>query len=151
MFATNPVYFFSFILGIRKKITILFTIFLCLIFLLLLNRPQKHPNMVLYDMFSQPYIQYPVPALAYVRSRLSLVYYLCREQKMPHTANYNVHPFMSSPPSVYKTHYIKVQPKDGVAQARFYVMYKTWSEWVEDLYYILYWRGAGASTLWDKN
>ena len=32
--------------------------------------PQKHPNMVLYGIFSQPYIQYPVRARAYMRSRL---------------------------------------------------------------------------------
>ena len=41
-----------------------------------INRPQKSPNMVLYGMLSQPYIQYPVRARAYVRSRLSLVYWL---------------------------------------------------------------------------
>ena len=35
-----------------------------------LNRPQKHPNMVLFGMFSEPYIQYPVQAQAYVRSCL---------------------------------------------------------------------------------
>ena len=40
-----------------------------------LNRPQKHPNVVLYGKFSQLYIQYPVRARAYVRSRLSIVYF----------------------------------------------------------------------------
>ena len=29
-----------------------------------LNRPQKHPNMVPYGMFSQPYSLYPVQARA---------------------------------------------------------------------------------------
>ena len=38
-----------------------------------LNRPQKCPNMGLYFMFSQPYIQHPVRARGYLRSRLSLV------------------------------------------------------------------------------
>ena len=38
-----------------------------------LNRPQKGPNMVLNGQFSQPYSQYPVQALTYVRSRLCLV------------------------------------------------------------------------------
>ena len=38
-----------------------------------LNTPQKHTNMVVYGMFSQPYSQYPVRARADVRSRLSLV------------------------------------------------------------------------------
>ena len=39
-----------------------------------LNRPQKCPNMVFYGMFSQQYIQYPVRARAYVRSRLFTCY-----------------------------------------------------------------------------
>ena len=39
-----------------------------------LTRPQKPPNMVLYQgKFSQPYSQCPVWARAYVQSRLSLV------------------------------------------------------------------------------
>ena len=44
-----------------------------------LSRPQKPPNMVIYHgKFSQSYIQYPVWAQAYVRSRLSLVLmYVC--------------------------------------------------------------------------
>ena len=39
-----------------------------------LNRPQKHPKIVLYGMFSEPYSQYPVQARAYMRSGLSLVF-----------------------------------------------------------------------------
>ena len=35
-----------------------------------IDRLQNCPNIVLYGMFPQPYIQYPVRARAYVRSRL---------------------------------------------------------------------------------
>ena len=56
-----------------------------------LNRPQKGLNMVLNVKFYQPYSQYPVRALAYVRSRPSLV--SLNSTKFPETMMKNVDGF----------------------------------------------------------